>query len=125
MYRSCAAFFLPFNPFGRILGTCEFDPEPAAYSKCRLDPTASAHALGSFLDDSQTNPGARVGFFTVKPLEHVEDTGLVFGRDADAVVLNPQPHAVAFAAGANANLPMFLGFPELCGIADQIGKDLA
>src|SRR5437867_121117 len=69
-------------------GAFKLQPEPAAFSRLRLDADISAHALGCFADKGKTDAGAFIAL--VELLEHVENPVLVFRRDADAVVLEPE-----------------------------------
>ena len=106
-------------------GFAKLKPKEAALAgRAGFDADTSAHPFRALADDGQADTGA-FPFVAVETFEYPEDFFVVFGRNADAIVLqgNSYPVAGLFRLegydGRNA-----FGY-KLEGIAEKIGEDLA
>src|SRR5579859_6821115 len=98
---SSIAVPLPLMP---ILRQREFDPEAAALPRRRLDAGTATHPLRPFADDREPDPRSGILIRSVQPLEDAKHPFVMLGRDADAVVLHPEPQPPAAALRPHPHL---------------------
>src|SRR5690348_14675049 len=67
----------------------QFKPEFRALAYGGLDPDAASHALYGLAHDCQSDPCSLIGLDSVQTLKRLENALVVFGRDSDALVLDP------------------------------------
>src|SRR5437667_6490962 len=104
-------------------GFPEFQPEPAAPVGLRLDPDLAVHALGGFAHESQADAGAFIAF--VQFLEHGKDTFVMFRRDTDAVIFEPETQEVAARFGPDSDFGYDARFDEFDCVDEQVGEALS
>src|SRR5881394_66408 len=105
-------------------GLRQLDPEAAALAVRGLDAHHAVHALDRALHHRQPDAGAGVLRAMVEALERHEDALVVFGRDADPVVLAPQPYAFAATLRTHRDLRAAVGRDELDRVHDQVPDHL-
>src|SRR5690348_10581693 len=71
-------------------GGGEVKPKATALAREGFHTRLTAHALGAFADNGQTNAGPGIGISRMKALEQAEDFLMLVRFDADAVVLNKE-----------------------------------
>src|SRR3954466_3863219 len=97
-------------------------PERTPFTRYRVQPDSSAHPLHGFLGHRQANPCAFVFDGRVYALEHSENSGVLFRGNANAVVLETNPHAERGGFfGADANARKRSGRDEFNGVGQEIG----
>src|SRR5258708_34847146 len=106
------------------LAFLQFNPEPASRPAVGLDPAGTVHARHRLANHRQSDAGARIVLLPVQSLENPEDSVLVLGQDADAVVLEPDPHFLPPRLGPDHDLRRNLFLNELERIADDVQDDL-
>ena len=67
-------------------------------------PTAPAHPFDSAANDRQANPHPGILFLGMQSFENLKDPLLIFRRDADAVVFNPDANKRRIGGGLTANV---------------------
>src|SRR5690349_19298732 len=92
----------------------KFQPEAAAFARLGLNADTAFHAFGSLADEGQADAGAFVA--PVELLEHAEDAFVIFLRDADAVVLEPDKDQIASQFRTDADARDLTGFDKLDGV---------
>src|SRR5437764_261088 len=104
----------------------QFEPEAAALPWLGFDPSMPAHPLGPFAHDRQADAGAGISRGTREPFENLKDSFLEFGRNADAVVFDPEAHPVLLLLffGPNVDVRPDSGGDELNRIRDQVSNNL-
>jgi hypothetical protein len=96
--------------------------EGRAFIPVRLNPDLSFVPFYDSLANRQ--PDAAAGTLRpVKPFKGFEDEGLVFGRNAEAIVLTGEPPGRAFVVGRNMYSRGFLTAVTNC-VANQVLEDL-
>src|SRR5258705_3944639 len=98
----------------------QLDPEAAANVGLRLNTPASAEAFHGFGNDGESHTSPRVLGARVKFFEHAKNPLLIFGRNADAIIFNPDPHLFAFGFPVNINPGCDAGPGEF----QRVGKEL-
>src|ERR1700722_4621532 len=101
------------------------NPKTAAFAGLGFHARSSAHTGGGLADDSQADAGSRIVLFVSNALEHAENAALIFGRDANAVVLDPNANVVAGGFRPHAHIRANTLGNKLYRIIEQIGKALA
>src|SRR6185437_5681269 len=74
----------------RLRGGAQRDPESAALTLLRFQADRAAHALHRLAHNAQADAGAVVLAGGMELVEDAEDALEVLGRDADALVLEPE-----------------------------------
>src|SRR5882672_605410 len=69
-------------------GAFKFQPEATAHSRLGFKPDFAAHTLSGFAYERKADASAVVAL--VESLEHAENALLVFSRDADAIIFEPE-----------------------------------
>jgi hypothetical protein len=107
--------------FTRIAGQSE--AKNSARPCLRLYPNPAPTPLDNALAKSQPNPGARILFASVKPLEHLEYSVVILGIDANAIVTNGNNPLPALVSRRNVHLRR-LHSSKFDGIPNQILEQL-
>src|SRR4051812_35011473 len=81
------------------------------------------HPFHAFLHDRQAHASAGINIRCMKALEHAENSSLMFGWDADAIVLDPNANKIApqFAPDIHVLLGPWLYKFE--SVAEQVAQD--
>src|SRR5262249_11575562 len=102
----------------------EIDPEPAALARDRVHATTSAHSPDGALYDRQAYTCPGIVLHPVEPLEGAEDASVVCARDADPVVLDPEPHDASPLLRSDGHVRLDPGSHELDRVRDDIDDRL-
>src|SRR5438874_524757 len=94
------------------LGGWQFDPKPAPFSRFRFHTNFPTHALHTFAHDRQSDARARITR-PVRALKHAKHPLVLIPRDANALILNPQPAPVSARLRPKTNMRACLRFDEL------------
>src|SRR5690606_13963531 len=107
----------------RVGVTREEEPEGGALPDVGLDVEDAAEHVRETPGDGQAQPGTAVVVASLELHEFLEDARLVLRRDAGPAIGDLDAHTAA-AARAAAHVDRLTG-AELCGVGQQVEKDLA
>jgi hypothetical protein len=100
----------------------QLDPEFTALVKSGLNAALPAHPLNCPPNNGQAYPKAWIHFNAVQAFEHEPDALVVLGRDANAVVFDPESGRFASCLGANSNMRHGLRRDEQSRICHKLGQ---
>src|SRR5688572_9438936 len=96
----------------------QLHPKSAALARFRFNPDEPAHTCDSLAHDGEANAGATISAFGMDALENAEHPLLGFFRDANAVILEPQPHLAVDRLAPKANFRLSPGRDEFHGVVE-------
>src|SRR4051812_32859111 len=99
----------------------QVDPEAGTLSDCGFDANTALHAGDPAPDQREADAGPG-NFVSVKALEDAEDSFVMFGSDADAVVFDPDSKILAVGRAAKKDGRVTGGFAELYSVIKKVGK---
>src|SRR3981081_1494665 len=102
----------------------EVQPKAAAGDSVGLDTDGSAHFFGGLSDDGEADAGTLIALLLVDALEHAKEAVLVFGLDADAIILDPQATRAVVCLGPNVEAGQGAAGDELDAVGEKVGEDL-
>src|SRR5947207_8889632 len=85
-------------------GFRQINPKATAFPELRFQADAAAHPFDGFSDDGQPDSGPGIFFNAMEAFEEVEDSVMMFGRDADAIVFDVDPNQPRSLFGPNDHL---------------------
>src|SRR5881409_3603566 len=100
----------------------QFNPKLAPLARLGFKIHLPAHAFDRFAHNSQADAGPFVFGGGVNPIEHAENPLIMLPRDADAVVLEIDPHMRIAWFGPNPDPRLDSRRDKFDGVVQEIGN---
>src|ERR1041385_2424726 len=108
-----------------ILRFLQLNPKVAAFLELRVETDLRVHAFDGLAHDGQANARSLVSRGRMNSLEEAENALVIFGSDADAVVLKPHAdRSVTHRLRGNLEVWSGSGENEFYGVAQEVGNAL-
>src|SRR5690554_4075136 len=102
-----------------VVGGGQLKPKPAAFTELGFDPDGAAHPFDRFAHDGQSEAHPAV-LTAVDALKHLEEFGLLFLKNADPVVLDPNPNLPFPRLAPDAHLGFNVRLDELYRVVQEV-----